>query len=72
MPPFRTPVMTSVVTVFLNAAPSYIHTQNIRKYHDGLGRRLETRVSDISLEGRLIKRKFFASLSCYGCVASCP
>lgn len=50
--PFRTLVMLPVVTVSLNEAPSYSHTQNIRKYRDGLGKGLKTGVNDISLDGR--------------------
>lgn len=52
VPPFRTPVMLSLVTVSFNAAPSFVHTQNIRKYHDSLGKRLKIRVSNVSLEDR--------------------
>lgn len=50
--PFRTLVMLPVVTVSLNAAPSYSHTQNTRKYRDGLGKALKTGVRHISLDGR--------------------
>lgn len=49
--PFRTLVMLPVVTVSLNAAPSYSHIQSTRKYCDGLGKALKTGVRHISLDG---------------------
>lgn len=40
---FGTHIMLSVVTASLNAALSYLHTENLRKHRDGLGKRLKIR-----------------------------